>query len=307
MQQDHDHSGHGHSHTVSNAQAGSNAFRIGLAINLIYALAEAGVGLFTNSLSLLTDAGHNFSDVASLVLSLLGFYLARRPANAAFTYGYRKSTILAALVNAVLLVIVVAVIAYEAVERLGHPQPLPGGTIAWMAGLGIVVNLGSALLFRRDNELNARSAYLHLMADALVSAGVVIAGVVIYFTRWYVIDTIVSLVVCVVILTGTWRLLRDSLRLTLDAVPANVDTDAVRERILRMPGVHGFTHVHIWAMSTTENALTAHLSLDPAVRDPFALVAAVKHELRHLDIHHATLELVREQDADRCPLQKPEL
>lgn len=302
MQHAHHHDGHSHAPKLDAAQAGSNAFRLGIALNLIYVVAETVAGLRTDSLALLSDAGHNLSDVASLFLSLFAFYLARRRATAQFTYGYRKSTVLAALANAMLLLVAVGIIGYEAILRMGNPQPLPGGIIAWVAGIGIFVNLGSALLFRRKGELNARSAYLHLMADALVSAGVVLAGILIRFTQWYVLDTVVSLLICVVILVAAWGLLRDSLRLSIDAVPAGIELEALERTISGMPGVRRFTHIHVWAISTTENALTAHVCIDPGVPDPHRLVAAIKHELLHLSIQHATIEIDPEPEDGNCSL-----
>ena len=289
----HDHShNHAHSHTVSAAQAGSRAFVIGIILNMVYVMAETIAGLWTHSLALLTDAGHNLSDVASLALSLIAFRLARVKPTQSFTYGYKKSTILAALINAVILLIAIGILGYEAILRIRHPQPIQGGVIAWVAALGIAVNAASALLFMRDkHELNARSAYLHLMADALVSAGVVVAGIVIIYTHWYWLDTVVSVVVLVVILFSTWSVLSDSLRLTLDAVPRNVDADEVMKAMAEVPSVKAIDHVHIWAMSTTENALTAHITLTDATADQFRIIAAIRHELKHHNVQHATIEI----------------
>lgn len=282
---------HSHSHAVSASLAGSKAFIIGIGLNLAYVLAEFIAGMWIHSLALLTDAGHNLSDVASLGLSLMAFRLAKRQATESYTYGYKKSTILAALTNAVFLCIAIGVLGYEAVERFGHPQPVQGGVVAWVAGLGIVVNGLSALLFFKEkDELNAKSAYLHLMADAVVSAGVVLAGVVIYFTNWYWLDTVVSLGVLVVILLSTWTLLTDSIRLSMDAVPKNIDIAKVKQEMLEVPGVLTASHIHIWALSTTENALTAHITIETP-SDRAAIITSVKHNLQHCNIQHATIEV----------------
>lgn len=291
-QHNHDHV-HAHSHAVTAAQATSKAFIWGIVLNLLYVCVEAAAGFQTHSLALLTDAGHNLSDVAGLVLSLIAFKLAKVKPSQNFTYGYKKSTILAALTNAVLLLVAVGVLGYESVMRLQRPEPLPGGIVAWVAGLGIVINVGSALLFRGKDELNNRGAYLHLMADAAVSVGVVIAGIIIKYTGWYWLDAAVSLGVLIVILISTWGLLSDSVRMTLDAVPRNVDAGDVEAAMLQVPGVVQVHHIHIWAMSTMENALTAHLIADPALAfaEQLKVVQAVKHELLHHNIRHATIEL----------------
>jgi cobalt-zinc-cadmium efflux system protein len=287
----------GHSHSVTAAQAGSKAFLIGIVLNLIYVIAEAGAGLWTNSLALLTDAGHNLSDVASLIISLFAFRLARMKPTDTFTYGYKKSTILAALVNAVVLLIAIGIIGYETFQRIGHPRPLEGGIIAWVAGIGIVINGISAMLFFRNREeLNSRSAYMHLLADALVSAGVVVAGIIISYTHWYWLDTAVSAIVLIVILIGTWSLLTDSLRLTLDAVPRNVNMEKVTQSIEKVTGVISVSHVHVWAMSTAENALTAHVTLSVSDQEQHEIVANIKHELQHQNIQHATIETSLDSD-----------
>lgn len=287
----------GHNHSVTAAQAGSKAFIIGIVLNLIYVIAEAGAGLWTNSLALLTDVGHNLSDVASLIISLFAFRLARMKPTDTFTYGFKKSTILAALVNAVVLLIAIGIIGYETFQRIGHPRPLEGGVIAWIAGIGIVINGISAMLFfRSKDELNSKSAYLHLLADALVSAGVVVAGIIISYTHWYWLDTAVSAIVLVVILIGTWSLLTDSLRLTLDAVPRNVNMEKVTQSIEKVTGVVSVSHVHVWAMSTSENALTAHVTLSVSDQEQNKIVANIKHELQHQNIQHATIETSLDSD-----------
>jgi len=239
----HDHA-HGHSHVVTAAQATSKAFLWGIVLNLLYVIVEAIAGFWTHSLALLTDAGHNLSDVAGLALSLIAFKLAKVKPSQNFTYGYKKSTILAALTNAMLLLVAIGVLGYESVIRLQHPQPLRGGIVAWVAGLGIIINVASALFFRGKDELNNRGAYLHLMADAVVSVGVVIAGIIIKFTGWYWLDPVIGLVIMVVILAGTWGLLRDSFKLAIDAVPMGIKLDQIKTVIRKVPDVAEVNHVH---------------------------------------------------------------
>ena len=290
----HDHAhgtGHTHHPPVTNL---NRALLIGAGLNTVYVAAEFGMGLYTGSLALVADAGHNLSDVAGLLLSLLAFRLARVRSSAVYTYGFRKSTVLASLINAVLLLVAVGGILIESLQRFRHPEPVAGGIVAWVAGVGIVVNAASALLFFRDrhHDLNIRGAYLHLLADALVSVGVVVAGLLISFTGWLWLDPMMSLVVAAVILSGTWRLLADSLRLSLDGVPPGIDLAEVR-RVVAVPGVQSVSHVHIWAISTTENALTAHLLVPPALTNQQldALKKEVRHQLEHAGISHATLEV----------------
>jgi len=291
---DHSHAGH-HHHTVSAADAASTAFIVVIILNSAYVIVEAAMGFIDHSMALLSDAGHNLGDVASLILSLIAFRLAKVKPTDSFTYGYKKSTILAALTNAVILLVSVGLLSYESVKQLMHPHPVAGGPIAIVAGIGIIVNFGSAFLFfkHKDKELNTRGAYLHLMADALVSLGVVIAGIIVQYTHWYWLDGAASLGILLVILISTWSLLTGSLRLTLDAVPADIKKQQIELSVLKIKGVQSIHHMHIWAMSTTENALTAHLIPDEALSfdEKLALVHRIKHELQHLNIHHSTIEL----------------
>jgi cobalt-zinc-cadmium efflux system protein len=294
MAHDHSHNHAGHSHGPTVLTSVNQALIIGAVMNTLYVAVEFAMGFYYNSLALTADAGHNLSDVASLLLSLLAFRLAKVRQTPGFTYGYRKSTVLASLTNAVILLITVGAILWESLQRFRHPEPVAGGAVAWVAGIGIVVNAGSALLFLRnkDHDLNAKGAYLHLAADALVSLGVVIAGILINNTGWTWIDPLIGLVVAAIILASTWQLLNDSIRLSLDGVPTTIDTAAVINDLRGVFGVQDVHHVHIWAMSTTENALTAHLVLKPGLTDE--QVAALKHDARHRlehqNISHATLE-----------------
>ena len=291
----HDHGGHHHHHHVSPADVANKAFIAGIVLNSAYVIVQAIAGFATHSMALLSDAGHNLSDVASLALSLIAFKLAKVKPTDDYTYGYKKTTILAALTNAVVLFITIGMLGYESVNRLIHPRPVEGGIVAVVAGLGIVINLASAFLFFRNKEhdLNTKGAYLHLLTDAMVSLGVVVAGVIIHFTGWYWLDGAVSLVVLIVILLGTWSLLTSSLRLSMDGVPENIDPAKIEAVIKKAKGVESIHHMHIWAMSTTENALTTHLVLSAAMSfdEKMKAVHNIKHELQHNNIHHATIEL----------------
>jgi cobalt-zinc-cadmium efflux system protein len=293
MAHSHDHS---HSHTTEINKSNKNVFLIGIALNLAFVVAEVIAGIAYNSMALLTDAGHNLSDVASLVVSLVAFWIAKRQSNAVYTYGFKKTTVLAALVNAVVLLVAIGILGYEACTRLLHPQPVEGSVIAWVAAIGIGINsLSAFLFFRQKQELNSRAAYLHLLADALVSLGVVIAGIVISKTKLYWLDPAIGLAIMIVILISTWSLLRDSFKMTIDAVPAGIELATIKKIITAVPHVQHVHHVHVWAISTTENALTAHVVIDEQL--PFdqklQVVADIKHELEHHNIQHSTIEIAR--------------
>ena len=292
MAHDHDHAGHSHGPTVLTSI--NQALIIGAVLNAVYVAVEFILGFYYNSLALIADAGHNLSDVASLLLSLLAFRLARVRQTPSFTYGYRKSTVLASLTNAVILLITIGAILWESVGRFRHPEPVAGGAVAWVAGLGIIVNATSALLFfkNKEHELNAKGAYLHLATDAVVSLGVVIAGIIISYTGWTWLDPAIGILVAAVIMGSTWRLLTDSLRLSMDGVPVGIDLAAVQADLRAVRGVQDVHHVHVWAMSTSENAITAHLVLKSGLTDQ--QIATLKHDARHRlehqNISHATLE-----------------
>lgn len=299
MAHDHHHHDHHHAPVLTSV---NTAFVVGIIFNFLFVIIEVVVGLSIHSLSLLSDAGHNLADVASLGLALLAFRLADVKPSDSYTYGFRKTSILVALFNAVVLLISIGAIAYEAVRRFIHPEPLPGMTIAIVAGIGILINSGTAILFMRqkDKDLNVRAAYLHLASDAVVSLALVIGGVIIYYTGLFRIDAILSLIVAAVIVGSTWRLLRDSLRLSLDGVPEDIDIDKVRAVIKKANGVKDVHHIHIWAISTTVNALTAHLVIADTVTPSAesALKKTIRHDLAHLNIQHATLET--EQQGQSC-------
>jgi cobalt-zinc-cadmium efflux system protein len=294
MEHSHSHS-HGHSHAVHVNRSNKNVFLVGIGLNMAFVLAEVIAGIAYNSMALLTDAGHNFSDVASLIISLVAFWMAKKQSSAVYTYGYKKTTVLAALVNAVILLVAISVLGYESLTRLFKPEPVAGGAIAWVAALGILVNSVSAFLFfRQRQELNSKAAYLHLLADALVSVGVVIAGIVISYTHLYWLDPAIGLVIMIVILVSTWGLLRDSFKMSIDAVPAGIELEEIKKVITGIPGVKQVQHVHVWSISTTENALTAHVVIDEQLsfEKKLEVIAKVKHELEHHSIHHCTIEMI---------------
>lgn len=293
---------HSHNHDHSPALTNVNtAFILGISLNILFVIIEAVLGFINNSLSLLSDAGHNLADVGSLALSLLAFKLMKVKSNDKYTYGYRKTSILVALFNSMILLITIGAIVYEAIQRLFEPEPIAGSIIALVAGIGILINAGTALLFLRDKEkdMNIKSAYLHLMSDAIVSLGLVIGGIIIYFTNWYWIDSILSIGVAIVILITTWRLLKQSLRLSLDGVPENIHIEEIKNCAIKMDGIKDLHHIHVWAMSTTENAMTGHLVFDHniSLEQEQVLKNKLKHELNHKNIHHITLETERENEA----------
>lgn len=285
--------GHNHSHspTITGIK---RAFVVGIVLNALFVLIEAIVGVSIHSLALLTDAGHNLSDVASLALALLAFRLTKVKASNNYTYGFQKSTILVALINAVILLIAIGGITWEATSRINHPEPIQGKTVAIVAFIGIIINSITAFLFFRDKEkdLNVKGAYLHLAADAAVSLGVVVGGIIIYCTNLFWIDSVLSFVIAIVIFISTWKLLRETIRLSLDGVPHNIDMQKIKHAVEQMNGVKSVHHIHVWAMSTTKNAMTAHLIVENDL--PEKRVAEIKrklkHELIHLNIQHVTLE-----------------
>lgn len=298
---------HNHNHGTTQLTEINRAFIIGIALNLVYVIVQIIVGLNINSLSLLSDAGHNFLDVAGLALAMLAFKLSNSKATQKFTYGYKKASILISLLNAVVLLISIGAIAYEAILRFSNPEPLPGKVIAIVAFIGIIINGGAALMFFRDREkdINVKAAFLHLASDALVSLGLVVGGIIIYYTNLYWIDPLLSIIICFIIVASTWELLKDSLRLSLDGVPENIETEKIKQKILQTKGVKGLHHIHIWAISTTQNALTAHLVVDNNLtsQQVTKLKQTIKNELAHLNIHHTTLETEFESqtcEQDEC-------
>jgi cobalt-zinc-cadmium efflux system protein len=293
-----DHAGHAHGqggHVHAPASFGT-AFAIGIGLNTAFVIVEGVFGYFSNSVALVADAGHNLSDVLGLVVAWVAAILSKRAPSARFTYGLRGSSILAALFNAVFLLVAVGAIAWEAVQRLFHPEPVAGLTVIAVAAAGILVNGITAWLFAsgRKGDLNIRGAYLHMAADAAVSAGVVIAGLIILFTGWTWLDPLTSLIVSAVIVWGTWSLLRDSMAMSLNAVPQGIDPGAVRLYLENCDGVVEVHDLHIWPMSTTEVALTCHMVI-PAGRPGDAFLMQIAHHLeKTFGIQHATLQVETE-------------
>ncbi len=298
---------HAHAHAVPTDAERSTLrrFAIGIGINLAFVLVEVVAGVWADSLALLADAGHNFGDVIGLALAWAAAALAMRPASPRFTYGLGGSTILAAMANAMLLLIAVGGIVYGAVERFVVPAPVAENVVMATAAAGIVVNAATALLFfaQKDTDLNVRGAYVHLLADAAVSAGVVVAALAIRATGHAWIDPAMGLVIAAVILWSTWGLFRESMRMALAAVPSTVDVEAVRRDLRARPGVTAVHDLHIWAMSTSETALTAHLVM-PAGHPGDAFLAEVAHAIAHDHaIGHVTLQIEMADGATPCALE----
>ena len=290
MSHDHDHAGHGHSHAPASF---GRAFAIGTMLNLGFVAVEAVYGVLAGSMALLADAGHNLSDVLGLVIAWGAATLAKRSPTARYTYGLRSSSILAAFLNALLLLVAIAVIAVEAIRRFSEPAPVAGTTVMVVAAIGIVVNGVTAWLFAsgRKGDLNVRGAFLHMAADAAVSAGVVAAGFVISRTGWSWIDPVTSLVIVGVIAVSTWGLLRDSVNMSLQATPPGLDRDEVADFLRGRPGVAAIHDLHVWPLSTTETALTVHLLIPAGYPgDAYtAELASAMHE--RFGIDHATVQI----------------
>ena len=290
---------HDHSHAPKNFD---RAFTIGIALNVGFVVIEVVFGLFANSLALLADAGHNLSDVLSLLFAWGASVLVRKLPTQRHTYGLRRTSILAALINALVLLVAVGAIAWEAILRFGHPEAVASDTVIWVASVGIVINGFTAWLFMsgQKQDMNIRGAYLHMMADAAVSFGVVLAAITIKFTGWLWLDPVMSLVVAVIIGIGTWGLLRESLSLALDAVPANIHPAKVEAYLASLPGIEAVHDLHIWAMSTTEIALTVHLIKPDAVIDDLLLIQ-INNELRErFGIQHTTVQFERGNTSHPC-------
>lgn len=295
----HDHGGHGHSHAPASF---GRAFAIGIALNVGYIVVEAGFGLASNSLALLADAGHNCADVLGLVVAWGGVTLSQRAPSSRYTYGLRSSSILAALFNSVFLLLTFGAIAWEAATRLFHAEPVGGATVIVVALAGIAVNGATAMLFMsgRKGDLNIRGAFLHMAGDALVSAGVVVAGLAILATGWFWLDPVASLVVAIVVVAQTWGMMRESVAMSLDAVPTQIDTEKVRQYLAGESGVTEVHDMHIWSMSTTEVAMTAHLVM-PGGHPGDATLFRIEHELEErFGIGHTTLQI--ETGVADCPL-----
>jgi cobalt-zinc-cadmium efflux system protein len=268
------------------------AFTVGAFLNIAFVLGEVGFGVANRSLSLLADAGHNLGDVMGLLMGWMAACLATRPATARHTYGYRRSSILAALANSSLLMIGVGAVAWEAIQRLSEPVPVQGFVIMAVAGVGILVNGGTALMFLkgRKGDINIEAAYTHMLTDAIVAAGVVVAGLIMHYTGWVWMDPVTSLVLSVLVALSSWRMLRRSIDLALDAVPDGIKPEAVKTFLESLPGVQAVSDMHIWAVSTTETAMTAHLVVPKGFEPGF--LAEIEHQMSHeFGIHHSTIQV----------------
>lgn len=289
---EHEH-GHHHHHHAPDVTSLGGVFILSIVLNLAFVFVEAGVGIGTGSLGLLSDAGHNLSDVFSLLLALVAFRLSASRATKRFTYGYRKSSVLISLLNAIILLVAVGVILVESVQKLLDASTIEvnASAISWTAGIGILVNgLTAWLLMRKqEHDVNTRGAFLHMLADTLVSVGVVVSGVVIGLTGWNWIDPVIGIVIALIILVSTWNLLAESLRLSIDAVPESIDPDEIVEEMKEVPGVQDVHHLHIWPISTTQVALTAHVVLEDLGALPQTM-PALKQKLKDHGIGHSTLE-----------------
>jgi len=300
----HSHSAHGHGHSHAPADFGF-AFALGTGLNVAFIVVEAIAGFWANSVALIADAGHNLSDVLGLLIAWGASILMKRRPTLHYTYGFGSSTILAALANAVLLLVAVGAIALEAVQRLGTTPPVAGKTVIVVAAIGILINGFTAWLFAsgRHRDVNIRGAYLHMAADAAISFGVVLAGFVMLMTDWNWLDPVVSLVIAGIIVWSTWGLLRDTMRLALHGVPAGISTARVSSRLAELPGVTGIHDLHIWPMSTTETALTCHLVMPGGHPGDAFISRATKILHDEFEIRHTTLQFEVGPEAP-CGLEK---
>ena len=295
----------GHSHTPQNF---GRAFAWGIGLNLTYVVLEVIVGLAVGSLGLVADAGHNASDVLSLIIAWAAARLSQRPPSERFTYGLKRSPIVASLFNALLLFGAMGIVFWEAIKRLQNPEPISGAAIVWVTVVGLVVNFGTAYLFMKGrDDLNIRGAFLHMLADGLVTLGVLVAGVLIIYTNAAWLDPVISLVIVAVVLWSTWGLFRDTMRLSLDAVPEGIDPDAVRNYLRSLPGVSDVHDLHIWAMSTTETAMTAHVVIPEHSGNSNPLIQRACDGLHEkFEIVHTTLQIESGEPADPCGQRSPE-
>lgn len=281
---------HHHDHAIS-ASSLNTAFKLGIALNIGFVIAEAVFGFIYDSMGLLSDAGHNLSDVFALVLSMVAFRLMMKKPDERHTYGYRKFSIQASLLNALLLFAAVGVILVESIDKLIHPSAVDGDGIAWVAGVGVIVNGITAWLFLKDKEkdLNVKGAFLHMLADTLVSVGVVAAGIIIHFTGWYFIDPVIGIAIAIMIGWSTWNLLSESFRLSIDSVPESIDMKALANDLQSVEGVSNIHHLHVWALSTTENAMTVHAVID-STDNLDTVISRLRETANAAGITHSTIE-----------------
>jgi cobalt-zinc-cadmium efflux system protein len=294
---------HSHSHTPTNL---NRAFAIGTVLNLLFVVIEASYGVISHSLALIADAGHNLSDVMTLLLAWAAMALAKRAATARHTFGFKKGTILASLGSALFLYAAIGVIFWEAIDRLRSPVAVNGMTITVVAAIGVIINTATALLFMRGrkDDLNIKGAFLHMAADAAVSAGVVVSGLTIAATGWNILDPVISIVIAFIIILSGWGLLKDSLHLTMAGVPSQIDSEAVLDYLIQHCGVECVHDLHIWAASTTENILTAHLVMQNGGSDEF-LHQTAEYLLHEFNIHHTTIQIERSDISGACHTDDP--
>lgn len=296
---------HNHHHTISNY---NRSFALGIALNVIFVIIEVSYGLVADSLALIADAGHNLSDVMSLVLAWGASYLATRHPTLKRTYGLRKVTIMASLVSSVLLLVALGGIAWESIERFSSPKPVDGVVVIIVAAIGVIINAATALLFVKGQkyDLNIRAAYVHMAADAAISLGVVFAGLAIMITGWLWLDPIISLFIVVVILIATWKLLRSSIDLSIDAVPQDIDILQIQDYLNNLKDVLDIHDLHIWALSTTEIALTVHLVTSNNVIDNSFLQEVQEYLHHHFSIGHTTIQIEKKDSDYACTLDRDE-
>lgn len=294
-----------HNHTPRNY---SKAFAIGITLNIIFVIIELGYGLAYDSMALISDASHNFSDVLGLMLAWGAAYLMTKKPTLNRSYGFRRVTIMASLVSSVLLFIGMGAILWESIARIGIPQPVSGVSILVVSGIGFVINGITAFMFYsgKDSDLNIKGAYLHMLGDAGVSLGVVVAGITIIFTGWFWLDPVISIIIAIIIIISTWDLMQDSLNLIIDTVPSDVDPAGVRNFLRNLPEVKDLHDLHIWAMSTTENALTVHL-VTYGLSDNDRFLMYVSDELsKRFGIHHSTIQIEKEFSEEACRQKHPD-
>lgn len=293
------HTAHAHHHGAETLKSLNAAFIIGIALNSAYVVIEAVFGLIYGSMGLLSDAGHNLSDVAALVIAMVAFKLMSRKPDDRHTYGYKKFTIQASFINALLLCVAVGAILVEAVGKLIHPSAVDGDAIAWVAAAGVVVNGVTAWLFMKDQgrDMNVKAAFLHMAADTLVSVGVVVSGIVIHFTGWYVLDPIIGIIIALIVAWSMRGLLVESTRMSIDTVPESVNMPELEKALESVDGVKSIHHLHVWPLSTTENALTVHAVISDTSRLD-SIIAAMKQKAREQGISHSTIEA--ETEASPC-------
>ena len=282
---------HNHNHTITSPNDINRSFILGIILNVIYVIIEIIYGWQNNSTSLLSDAAHNVGDISGLLLAFLAFKLQVVKPSKLFSYGFKKGSIVTSFINSILLAFAIGAIAWEGVHKVMNPSPLSGTVIMWVALVGVVINFISAMLFKKNQkeDINIKAAYWHLMADALVSLGVVASGIVIHYFHWYALDGITAIIIAVVVLFSTWGLFKDSAIAILDGVPTAINPLEIKEHLLEVKGVLNIHHLHIWGISTNENALTAHIQIEDVNQLP-RIKKALKEELEEHNIKHSTLE-----------------